>query len=486
MALRQLRLSREAANLRSESERLTAAMQEIEARRAAWRERERRAEAALEEMTDETPEADRAAFEEECAEIQTEDEAITADENDNTTRQTEITGRLAEIDRELEELNQRARNPQAETAGAEHHNDNSRGGNVPMNNRENYTREMQVRERIRGVLQNETVRTFMAGVRSVMQNRGVNNANYLVPTEFLPIIRENIAQYSALLKHVNVRRLSGDGKQTVLGTIPEAVWTENTGKINELALSAAQISVAANKVAGFIPVANSYLEDADENLAAVVLDSIAQGIGFALDKAILYGTGKNMPVGIMTRLAATEAPSWWQSTAPAFVNLSASNIGKASTAGLEGEELYKEMAKTLGKAKPKYGTGSGKFWAMSGATWTQLQVELLTINAAGAIVTGAQQTMPIIGGAVEVIENIIEDGVVIGGYGSQYLLAERGAVELAQSEHARFTDDETLFRGKARYDGAPVAGEGFAAFSLSTNAPTTTKTFAEDKANAAG
>ena len=474
MALRQLLLSREAATLRSEQEQLTAAVAEIEARRSAWREREARAEAALAEMTDETPEEDRTAFDAECAEIETENQTITADEEANSTRRGEIAARLAEIDNEIKELNERAKPPKTAAPKTTTTITTEREGNTTMNQR----------DRIHAAMESEHVRTFMQGVKGIMQGRGVSNANYLVPTEFMPILRENISRYSALMKYVNVQRLGGDGKQTVLGAVPEAVWTEMTGKINELAITAAQISVAGNKVAGYIPVPNSYLEDSEESLAAIVLDYLGQSIGFAVDKAILYGTGKNMPVGIMTRLAASSQPTWWQETAPAFTNLSATNIGKASAAAVDGTALYKEMATVLGKAKAKYGTGGGKFWAMTGATWTRLQIELLTINAAGSIVTGAQMQMPIIGGDIVLLDNVVEDNTIIGGYGSQYLLAERAPMELAQSEHVMFIEDNTVFRGKARYDGMPVAGEGFAAFSLSTTAPTAEKTFAEDKANA--
>ncbi len=473
MALRQLLLSREADQLENEKKTLVDALTGIETRRSAWRERESRAEAALAEMTEETTAEERAAFDAECAEIQAEDEAITADETANSTRQEEITGRLAEIRAELEELNKRAKPPKTDKP-KEPNTITEREGNTAMNQR----------ERIRASMENENVRTFMQGVKGIMQGRGISNANYLVPTEFLPVLRENITRYSALMKYVNVQRLGGEGTQSILGAVPEAVWTEMTGKINELELSASKISVAGHKVAGFIPVANSYLEDSDENLAAIVLDYLGKSIGFALDKAILYGTGMNQPVGIMTRLAASAQPSWWQASAPKFAALNTTNIGKASAAAVNGTALYQEMATVLGKAKAKYGVGGGKFWAMSGATWTRLQIEMMTFNASGSIVTGAQMQMPIVGGDIVLLDNIVEDNVIVGGYGSQYLLAERAGTALDQSEHARFTDDVTLFRGKARYDGIPVAGEGFAAFSLSTTAPATTKTFAEDKANA--
>ena len=66
-----------------------------------------------------------------------------------------------------------------------------------------------------------------------------------------------------------------------------------------------------------------------------------------------------------------------------------------------------------------------------------------------------------------------------------YLLAERAGTQLTQSEHARFIEDQTVFKGTARYDGKPVIPEAFGVMSLTTTAPATTATFAPDTANTA-
>ncbi|MDE6708512.1 MAG: phage major capsid protein, partial [Oscillospiraceae bacterium] len=104
-------------------------------------------------------------------------------------------------------------------------------------------------------------------------------------------------------------------------------------------------------------------------------------------------------------------------------------------------------------------------------------------NGTGAVVSGQTKTMPVIGGTIETL-NFIPDDVIIGGYGDLYLLAERAGVKLSQSEHARFIEDQTVFKGTARYDGTPVIPEAFMAISIGGNAPTAAMTFATDSANA--
>ena len=487
MALRMLLLAKKLKDLRTAGEALQAAKAEIERKRNTWKEREERATAMLDEITAETPQEERDAFDAECAEIEAEDAAIRAEEEANAQAITENENAAAAVQTEIDEINERSKEGAKNAAAAKEPEKKPevRKGVEHMETRE----EMRAR-RIREACQNDEVRTMLANVRDYCQ-RGITNAPLTVPTLMIPMVRESIERYSKLMKHVNKVSLAGDGKVTMLGKIPEAVWTANAGKLNELALKFSQVSLDANKVGGYIPVPNPYLQDSDENLAGIVTDYLGQSIGYAIDKAILYGSGSDMPVGIVPRLtfaynaSTAPKPSWWQENMPAYTDLSTTNVGKVSAASTTGAALYKEIIKTLGKIKPQYVGGSGdKFWAMSPATWLALQAEFLSINAAGAIVTGAQAQMPIIGGTVEILD-FVPDNNIVGGYGQAYLLTERRGIELMASEHAKFIDDVTVFRGKARYDGIPVAGEAFAAFSISTTAVATSPVtaFATDSAN---
>lgn len=487
MALRMLLLAKKLKDLRAAGEALQAAKAEIEEKRKTWKEREERATAMLDEITAETPQEERDAFDAECAEIEAEDAAIRAEEEANAQAITENENAAAAVQTEIDELNERSKEGAKNAAAAKEPEKKPevRKGVEYMETRE----EMRARQ-LHEICQADEVRTVMANVRAYCQ-RGVTNATLAVPTVMVPMVRESIERYSKLMKHVNKVTLPGEGKVTMLGKIPEAVWTENAGKLNELSLKLAQVKVDVNKVGGYIPVPNPFLQDSDENLAGIIVDYLGQSIGYGLDKAMIYGTGTDMPVGIIPRLtfaynaSTAPKPSWWQATMPDYTDLSTSNVGKASAASVTGAALFKEIIKTLGKIKAQYVGGSGnKFWAMSPATWLTLQAEMLSINSAGAIVTGAQAEMPIIGGAVEILD-FIPDNNIIGGYGQAYLLAERRGIELMSSEHVRFTDDVTVFRGKARYDGIPVAGEAFAAFSISTTAVATSPVtaFATDSAN---
>ena len=68
------------------------------------------------------------------------------------------------------------------------------------------------------------------------EKRAVTGGELLIPTVVLDIVRERVEEASKLLKHVRLRSVPGKARQTVAGVIPEAVWTEQCAKLNELAI----------------------------------------------------------------------------------------------------------------------------------------------------------------------------------------------------------------------------------------------------------
>lgn len=483
MALKQLMLTRERSAKAALLAEIEKEQEELRGQREAWRIREANAEKALAELEAkvDATEEERSAFDAEAEEIEKQDGELTEKEADAQKRADEAKNRIADIDKELEEIQKRfeegakAKSPARED---EHHEE--RGVYVTMDKRERYI-ELCKREDVKGL---------MGNVRGMLQ-RGISGEALTIPTVMLPMISEVISRYSVLEKYMDTETISGDAVQNVLVGTPEAVWTEALGWIKELDLDIAQIKTYGSTVAGFMPLRKAMIEDSDENLAALVVESLGRSIGLGKDKAMLYGTGTGMPVGIATRLVAATKPAWWDTmwaptNRPEFTNVSVTNIGAVSAANLEPVKLFKEVAAVLGKVKRVYETGGngGKFWAMAGTTWAELQISMIAMNSAGAIVSAANKQMPVIGGAVEELD-FIPHGVIIGGFGGNYKWVNRSGVRIETDNSVRFLQDQILTKGVARADGAPMAGEAFAMFNIAgTSKPTAEMTFNQGKASA--
>lgn len=352
---------------------------------------------------------------------------------------------------------------------------------LPMNQRAFDALPMEQR---RSIVERDDAKEFMTQLRSMKgQQRGVTGAELTIPVVFLDLIAENMYRYSKLLNRVRVREVAGEARQTIAGTVPEAVWTEMCGAINELTFDFSQITLDGYKVAGFVPVCNSLLEDNDINLASWIVEMISESIGLAMDKAILYGKGaaNKMPLGIVTRLAQSQRPTDYPANAPEWVDLHESNIKKIGGAGVTGAEFWSELALAAGNTFTRYSRGN-QFWAMNSKTYAALKAKVITFTATGDIVSNVFGTLPIINGDIDVLE-FMPDGDIVGGYGDLYLLAMRSGMTIESSREVQFIQDNTVFKGKQRADGQPVIPGAFVAININNEAVTTAMDFAADTAN---
>ena len=339
-------------------------------------------------------------------------------------------------------------------------------------------------EQRNSIVAQEDTKAFLSQLRSMRgQSRAVTGAELTIPVVFLELISENMFRYSKLLNRVRVRYVNGQARQTIAGTVPEAVWTEMCGAINELNFVFNQITLDGYKVAGYVPVCNSLLDDNDINLSSWIVEMLSESIGLAMDKAILYGKGgaSKMPLGIVTRLAQTAQPSDYPANAPAWVDLHTSNVVQIGGEGVTGAEFWAELMAATGNTYTRYSRGE-MFWAMNSKTYATLRSKVITFTATGDIAANVFGVLPIITGNVDILE-FMPDGDIVGGYGDLYLLAVRSGMMIESSYEVQFLQDNTVFRAKQRADGQPIIPGAFVAININNAAVTTTMGFAADNAN---
>ena len=447
------------------------------------------AESRLQELRNKDSEFETREAELETAigEATTEEESKTLDADIEAFEQERSAHReaVARAEQEIEQIRadlaaEEAKEPKPAEAQPAAGANNERSENTPMNTRQQFF-GMTIQERDK-FLSREDVKGFLQRVREMKgQTRSVTGGELLIPEIFLGIIRDNVPKYSKLIKYVNLRPVAGKARQTVPGAIPEAVWTEACAKLNELDFNFSNVEVDGFKIGGYVPVCNALLEDNDVNLAAELIEMISKSMAKGIDKAIPYGKGKKMPLGIITRLCQTSEPEDYPENARAWVDLHTSNIKKVTGSGAA---LFKSILKAAPAAKKEFSDGQ-RFWVMNEQTHMDIMAEALTFNAAGALVAGMNNQMPVIGGDIVELE-FFPDGVMLTGYGDLYILAERSGATIGMSEHARYVEDQTVFKGTARYDGKPSIPEAFAVLYMGETAPTANDvTFPQDAANAA-
>ena len=333
------------------------------------------------------------------------------------------------------------------------------------------------------IVAQEDVQTFFAKLRSMKgTNAALQGGELTIPVIFLDLIAENMYRYSKLLNRVRIRNVGGEARQTIAGTVPEAVWTEMCGVINELTFAFNQVTLDGYKLAGFIPVCNSLLEDSDINLASWIVEMLSEALGLGMDKAILYGKGSasHMPLGIVTRLAQTSQPEGYPANAPAWVDLHTSNI-KSIAADATGTAFWAALQRAVIPAYNRYARGE-MFWAMNSKTYGELKARAIATNLSGEFVAMIGGSLPIVSGDIDILE-FMPDNDIVGGFGDLYLTVIRRGMSIEQSREVQFIQDNTVFKAKMRADGAPVIAGAFVAINIAGSTPATSMQFAADTAN---
>lgn len=461
--------------LRRSMEKKQAELEALRQKDAEFQTREAELETAINEA--ETPEQEQAVTEEV--------EKFDADKTAHEEAKSALTGEIEGLEAELTAAEAAAptrskREHQKRERNENHMETNISIRSLPMSQRAFDALPMEQRSTI---VMREDVREFFAQLRSMKgQQRGVSGAELTIPVVFLDLISENMYRYSKLLNRVRIRNVNGEARQTIAGTVPEAVWTEMCGAINELTFVFNQVTLDGFKVAGYVPVCNSILEDNDINLASWIVEMLSESIGLAMDKAILYGKGaaSKMPLGIVTRLAQASKPADYPANAPEWVDLHTSNILKVDSTA-EPIAFWSALAVAAGNTFTRYSRGR-QFWAMNSKTYAKLRSKLIAFNYEGGLVAQFPGVMPVVDGDIDVLE-FIPDGDIIGGYGDLYLLALRAGMTIESSREVQFIQDNTVFKGKERADGMPVIPGAFVAININNASVTTAMDFAADTAN---
>lgn len=462
--------------LRREIEQKKEALETLRAKESEFQTRESDLETAINEAeTDEQRDAVAEAVEAFDTEKAEYDEAV-----GSLTREIEeLEGQLAEEERKIPEFKAPEKKEKNERS-YEMNTINIRS--LPMNKRAFDALPMEQRN---SILAQEDVKSFLNELRSYKgQSRAISGGDLTIPVVFLDLISENMYRYSKLMNRVRIRNVGGQARQTIAGTVPEAVWTEMCGNLNELTFTFNQVTLDGFKVSGIIPVCNALLEDSDVALASWIVEMMSESIGLAKDKAILYGKGSahKMPMGIATRLAQTSQPESYPANAPAWEDLHTTNIVSIS-ADLTGAAFWSALTIAAGNTFTKYSRGN-QFWAMNSKTYAKLKAKAITFTASGDIVANVYGVLPIVNGDIDILE-FMPDNDIIGGYGDLYLWAQRSGMVIGADDvgYTNRLKDQTVFFGKERADGMPVVPGAFVAININGSTPTTSVTFAGDTAN---
>lgn len=427
---------------------LTKKIEQRKASLAELIEQEKTLETRAQELEQAIEEAQ--TVEEEAA-VTEEVEKYEADKTELEGKKTTLEGEIADLEGELEELNNKEPKNTPPVDGGEQRNKQtqSQGGETRM--REN---KFETRAQMLDRLNQQEVREFYATVsKAALDKRAIANTDIVIPEQVISMIQQRLGDYSTLYREVTVESLTGTARVIMDGAIPEAIWTEMCDPVQELASAFSQTELDGWKVGGFIPVCNAILEDSMINLANYIEGRLSMAIAKALDKAILTGTGAaaKQPLGII----------------PALTGDTSRNV--TSDGSLS--DIVGNMA-LIDDGEDGVPVGEVIAVMKRSTYYARIAPQTFLPTSDGRLVVQTAQSPRLPDGTRVVFSQYAPDNVIVMGDFKKYLLGERRGVQLAVSTDVRFIEDQTVFKGTARYDGKPIYNDYFVVITLDPVVPT--------------
>jgi HK97 family phage major capsid protein len=264
-------------------------------------------------------------------------------------------------------------------------------------------------------------------------------------------IRERMYETGQLLNRVNKQPIgAGSNGLTLLGIDETSradgsryggvrvYWTAEAGEKLPSRPKFRKIDLRLNKVAGLVYLTDELLQDAVA-LEAYVNRVLPLELQFAVENAIIYGTGAGMPLG--------------------FINSGAAVTVTRTTAGsVTYEDIMAMWSRMWAPSR------SNAVWLIDQSIESKLYGMSLAIGVGGIPVympaggISGQPFTTLFGRPVIPYEH----GAALGTAGdivlvdpSQYTLIDKGGIQSASSMHVRFIYDETVLRFVYRVDGQP-------------------------------
>ena len=255
----------------------------------------------------------------------------------------------------------------------------------------------------------------------------------------------------ALLNHIQFVNTTGVTQWVVKkGYVQSAWWGKLCEEIKELLDDGFEV-IATNlyKLSAYVPICNAMLDLGPIWLDRYVREILAESMAIALEEAIVNGTGKDQPIGMMKDLkAAVTNGVYSDKTATPLTDLTPTSLGKEVMAPL-----------TNGGRRA---VGNALMIVNPLDYWEKIFPATTFLTQNGAYVSGV---LPI---PATVIQSLaVPKGKMVAGIASDYFMGVGSTQKMESSKEYRFLEDETVYLSKQYANGRPKDNDSFLVFDIS-------------------
>jgi len=318
----------------------------------------------------------------------------------------------------------------------------------------------------RNVLNKRGINTLTSEERKyyaeVIEKRGFTDLSVTLPTTVFDRVFEDLEQNHPLLSEMTFENTTAVTEWIIRKTNCEAAWwgplTDPIKK--ELQHGFGKVRTDMYKLSAFMPVSKAMLDLGPEWLDRYVRTVLSEAMAIALEAAIIAGTGKDQPIGMIKNLKGAVVDKVYpDKDAIALADLSPETLGKSVMAPLT-KGGTRSVPSVLILVNPL-------------DYWTKIFAATTFLTQQGTYVYGV---MPIPSKIVQSVA--VPQGKMVAGMGKDYFMGVGSAQKIEFSDEYKFLEDERTYLAKQYATGEPKDNDSFLVFdisSLSVEAPKASK-----------
>lgn len=294
--------------------------------------------------------------------------------------------------------------------------------------------------------------------KEVIEKRGFTDLEITMPVTIFNRVFEDLEQNHPLLSKINFQNTTGTTEWIVRKSDCEgAFWGLLTDAIKkELSAGFTKVKTDLSKLSAYLPVAKSMLDLGAEWIDRYVRTVLSESISIGLEVAIVAGTGKDQPIGMMKDLKGSVVEGvYTDKKKTALADLKPVTLGKS---------IMSPLTKDGKRAVP-----SVLMIVNPVDYWEKIFPATTVLTSNGTYVYGV---LPIPGDIVQSVA--VPKGTLIAGMSKDYFLGVGSTGKIEYSDEYHFLEDERVYITKQYANGQPLDNDSFLIFDISKLDPTVT------------
>lgn len=304
----------------------------------------------------------------------------------------------------------------------------------------------------------------------VVNNEGFAGTEELVPATIFERVFEDLEQSHPLLQKITFVNTTGVTEWIISRGVNPAWWGKLCEEIKQILDNGFDvISMKQFKLSGYIPVCKAMLDLGPVWLDKYVRTVLVESLRIALEQAIVDGTGKDMPTGMMRDMSSQKDGEYAEKPAEPISVLDAKTMGglMARLSKFNVEGVTAPIYRNVNPSDVVLIVNPTDYWAKVFPAKTVLA-------ANGNYI----QTLPI---PVSDMQSIaVPEGKAVLGVAKDYFMGIGSTLKIESSDEYHFVEDERIYLGKQYANGQPKRNDSFIVLDISALGeavePTTTST----------